>query len=127
MRMNQKTRLVMAMAFSVASSAVLAQDAVFSNLVTCTKGRCRAGYSVTASFGSTQSGAGCSAYGTHKVTIGFNGETQTVTAVCSGGTSCVGDAYVNIGGRDFGVFVNADAQIYAQDVCERMADGAHSE
>lgn len=126
MRMNHTTRLVMAMAFSVASSAVLAQEAVFSDLVTCTTGRCRAGYSVTASFGREADG-GCTAYGTHLVTIGFNGETQRVKAVCSGGSFCFGEAYVNIGGRDFGVFVNAQIGAYATGICERMADGAHSE
>lgn len=127
MRMNQKTRLVLAMAFSVASSALLAQEAaVFSNLVTCTTGRCREGFSATASFGRAADG-GCTAYGTHSVTIGFNGEAQTVKAVCSGGSSCFAEAYVNIGGRDFGVNVYGQIGAYATGICERMAEGSHTE
>lgn len=107
MHMTQKMRLVMAMAFSVASSAVLAQEAaVFSNLVTCTTGACRAGYLATR----TRSGVNCSAYGTHAVTISFNGDVQRVTAACSGGTYCTSVVTATVGGQAFYVDVDAEAQ-----------------
>ncbi len=126
MHMNQKTRLVLAMAFSVASSAALAQDAVFSDLVTCTKGKCASGYSVTARTSSDSEGE-CHAYGLHKVTISYNGETQTITATCSGSSSCFASVEAAVGGQQF--YVDVDAQsdpiVFGGFGCRSDATGGH--
>jgi hypothetical protein len=106
MRTNHKIQLVLTMAVSLASSAVLAQEAaIFSNPVTCTTGACRAGYLATR----TRSGVTCSAYGTHAVTISNNGETQRITAACSGGEFCFGQVIATVGGQEFYVDVDAEA------------------
>lgn len=92
---------------AVDSAAFAQQTATFTNPVTCTTGACRAGHLATR----IRSGVYCSAYGTYRVTISFNGETKTATASCAGdATYCSGQSMVSVGGRQFALEIYADAE-----------------
>lgn len=91
---------------AVDGSAYAQQTATFTNPVTCTTGACRSGHLATR----TRSGVDCTAYGTFTVTIGFNGDSQTAEATCSGSAYCSGQSVVVVGGQPFAVFVDAEAE-----------------